>query len=232
MRDLSPGSQPEPSSRRKPEAGVPSSPGAERTRKEILDRVLELGPPQVAQLRRGFPALERIQVEATWFGVVTDWFEDPSASQTEKDGGYFYSAACRRLKNLMASESARRAREKRWSQERPTEQPGTRIPPEEAIAAADVVVRLGEEFAEQVPTFLKPDEKLVFRLWLGGERRTEVFAGALGVPESMPVKDQRREVKKVKDRLMKRLGRDGRIEELAEPLKDACDDAREKGLRP
>ncbi|TVP74263.1 MAG: sigma-70 family RNA polymerase sigma factor [Gemmatimonadales bacterium] len=216
---------------RKPEAGDPSFLDAERTREEILNKVLELGPTQVTHLQGEFPALERIQVEAAWLEVATDWFEDPSATQTEKDGGYFYTAARRRLMDLVATEAARRAREKRWSQEQSTHQPGPRIPPEEAIRAAEAVVRLGEELAEQVPTFLKPDENLVYRRWLEGERRTEVFAKALGIPESTPVKKQRRKVKKVKDRLMKRLGRDWRIQELAEPLKDVYDDARRKGLR-
>jgi hypothetical protein len=216
---------------RKPEAGDSSRFDATRIREETLGKILALGPPQIARLRGEFPVLEHIQVEAAWFGVVIDWFEDRSAMQTEKDGGYFFTLARRRLRDLVASEAARRAREERWSEELSTEQSGPRTPPGEAIAAAESIVQLGEELAELLPTFLKRDERLAYRLWLDGERRTEVFARALDIPATIPLEKQRREVKKVKDRLKKRLRRDTQMKELAEPLKAASDDARKKGIR-
>jgi RNA polymerase sigma factor (sigma-70 family) len=51
-------------------------------------------------------------------------------------------------------------------------------------------------------------ENRVLDLILRGEKRTSVFAEALGITD-LPPKDQRREVKRVKDKLKKRLGRTG-----------------------
>ncbi|HKI35489.1 MAG TPA: hypothetical protein VKA46_26775 [Gemmataceae bacterium] len=51
-----------------------------------------------------------------------------------------------------------------------------------------------------------PPERRVFDLMLAGERATGVFAEALGL-ESQPAAEQEREVKRVKDRIKKRLER-------------------------
>jgi DNA-directed RNA polymerase specialized sigma24 family protein len=55
---------------------------------------------------------------------------------------------------------------------------------------------------------LSEGESRVLDLMLAGERRTEVFAGALGITQ-LPPDEQRWLVKKVKDRLQKRLERAG-----------------------
>ena len=52
-------------------------------------------------------------------------------------------------------------------------------------------------------------EKQALELLLAGERSTAVYAAALGISEK-PFPEQEREVKKVKDRLKKRLERGGR----------------------
>jgi RNA polymerase sigma factor (sigma-70 family) len=54
-----------------------------------------------------------------------------------------------------------------------------------------------------------PSEQVVLRLWCDEERRTERFADEMGLAADLPKEEQRRQVKQVKDRLMKRLRRSG-----------------------
>ena len=75
------------------------------------------------------------------------------------------------------------------------------------------------ERGEDVPSIparvrerLTPAEAQVLELMLRGERRTEVYAAALGLADR-PLPEQRREVKRVKDRLKKRLERAGGADE-------------------
>jgi len=76
-----------------------------------------------------------------------------------------------------------------------------------------------EEVADDLPTFDDPAvateiasftdrERQVFELMRDGEKRTSVFATILGIGD-MPLEEQTREVKRVKDRIVKRLQRVG-----------------------
>ena len=76
-----------------------------------------------------------------------------------------------------------------------------------------------EEIADDLPTFdapnlaaeiasFTPPERTAFELMRGGEKRTPAFAAALGV-EHLPADERTREVKRVKDRIIKRLQRAG-----------------------
>lgn len=71
---------------------------------------------------------------------------------------------------------------------------------EESAAARQLIQRVREGCS--------PEERLVLELMLEGERRTEVYARALGL-ESRPLEEQEREVKCLKDRLKKRIERGG-----------------------
>lgn len=61
------------------------------------------------------------------------------------------------------------------------------------------------DFALIIATFTDVESK-VFELLRGGEKRTEVFAGEMGIAD-LPIDEQRREVKRVKDRIIVRLKR-------------------------
>jgi hypothetical protein len=79
---------------------------------------------------------------------------------------------------------------------------------------------IAEELADDLPSFDDPSiaaeianftatEREVFYLMRDGERRTSAFAVVLSI-DHLPVEDQAREVKRVKERLFKRLQRTGR----------------------
>ena len=53
-----------------------------------------------------------------------------------------------------------------------------------------------------------PDERQVLRLMMAGERATQAYVAPLKL-EGQPVARQEREVKRAKDRIMKRLQRGG-----------------------
>jgi RNA polymerase sigma-70 factor (ECF subfamily) len=71
---------------------------------------------------------------------------------------------------------------------------------EQADAGRAVVRAVAERCSEE--------EKRVLDLLVAGERSTAVFAAGLG-KEHLPATEQEREVKRVKDRLIKRLEREG-----------------------
>ena len=77
-----------------------------------------------------------------------------------------------------------------------------------------------DELAGDLPSFDEPDiaaevasltatEREVLRLMRDGEKRTAAFAAVLGI-EHLPMEDQAGGVKRVKDRIIKRLQRAGR----------------------
>ena len=63
-----------------------------------------------------------------------------------------------------------------------------------------------QDFLATVVANFSEDERRVFELMLAGERHSEVFAQALGI-EALQMAEQEREIKKVKDRIKKRLQR-------------------------
>ncbi len=228
----SPGSQPEPSSRRKPEAGSQPCHLLRTDGDQRLRNVLDLGPHLIEVLERRFPSLDPCEIEGVWYTVVLRWHEASDTSRDERDIGYFYMLTRRRLINLVSSERSRHDREKTWGQAQSSEDPGTGVSPETAMAASAKMKSAGAELVDKILPLLEPDQKIVFRLWLEGHTRTEVFAQALELPETVSPSDARKAVRKVKDRLRKRLCRDSEIKQLAAPLMSAWEEAREMGLRP
>jgi hypothetical protein len=63
------------------------------------------------------------------------------------------------------------------------------------------------DFLQQVREKLRPSEQSVLDLLLSGERSTAAYAAVLGLAER-PADEQAREVKRVKDRIKKRLERE------------------------
>jgi DNA-directed RNA polymerase specialized sigma24 family protein len=82
------------------------------------------------------------------------------------------------------------------------EEPAQQLEHEEEAAAREDFLRSAQEGWTTV-------ERRVFELMLTGERSTPAFARVLGI-ESRPAEEQEREVKRVKDRILARLKREGR----------------------
>lgn len=108
---------------------------------------------------------------------------------------FLLRAAARNLINALESERRRRDREARYATDN-----GVITMSDPLLDAHDRPNALSGDVT--IPS----EEREAYELWRKGERRTEVFAQALGL-SSLALADQRREVKRFKDRLLKRIRR-------------------------
>ena len=131
--------------------------------------------------------------------------------------GYLYRSAQGDLQNGLARE--RRHAERRADLEAVELSPMLRKYVQDTGADPARIVQAREELGEmiaearaQVPDVvragLSDGEARALALLRQGERKTEVFAAALGIAH-LAVAEQRREVKRVKDRVQKRIERSG-----------------------
>lgn len=93
--------------------------------------------------------------------------------------------------------------------------------PGRLVANDETVEEAFRETCRDIASLLPEDERLIFALWLEGERKTEVHAEALGIPSKTPIAEQRKTVRRVKDRLSKRLRRSPTVRERAGALREA-----------
>jgi RNA polymerase sigma-70 factor (ECF subfamily) len=110
---------------------------------------------------------------------------------------FLYRAAWRNVADLLERDSRRLRREVCYARETATH---------ENVATADDRNSYREAQAKQriLDVALDAVERAALRLWLQGERRTEPLARALGLA-GRSWSDQRREVKRFKDRVLKRI---------------------------
>jgi hypothetical protein len=115
------------------------------------------------------------------------------------------------LKNLLQREGRHRSRRASLESVELSPAAGKYLGREDDDPARIVVLR--EEVAARVAARppaakleLTAEEERVLSLMRAGERRTGIYAAALGI-EHLPIAEQRREVKRVKDRLNRRVER-------------------------
>lgn len=129
---------------------------------------------------------------------------DPARTSLQ---GFLQMAARGDLLNALAA--ARRRANHQVSFERLTEA-GTEIDgggdPLAIVIVQDDDVAAAARVPPAVRAGLSPAEAAVFTLMAEGERRTETYAHALGLTH-LPVSAQRREIKRMKDRIKKRIER-------------------------
>ncbi len=118
--------------------------------------------------------------------------------------GYLRMAAqCDLLNEYQREKKHRRNREDRDCVELPDDTGNSY----EAALADGLPSFEDSEIAAGIASFT-PLEMIVFELMRYGEKRTQAFAAALGI-EHLSAGDRKREVKRVKDRIIKRLQRAG-----------------------
>lgn len=168
-----------------------------------------------ALARRALPVLHR-QLRSAFRGadddVLWDAAEDAfmdyarspqkqnfDPSSVESLDRFLYRAAWRNVANSLRNDVRRRRREARYAGEAaPQKTPGT---------LTERSVRIGAEMTRRILAgSLDNTERGALGLWLHGERRTEPLAQALGAG-TLPVRQQRREVKRFKDRSRSRICR-------------------------
>lgn len=166
-----------------------------------LRRLWAARPRLLGWLRRAFPAAPPDAAETAFTDTVLELHRatgEPDALTAP--WSLVYVRCWRRVRALVRSEQARRAREGRWAAAQRQE-----VPPRDIAAEQRVETMAG--LADKIREALLDERmRITFDLWFDGERETAVYAAALGLRE-LPVAEQRRAVKRERDRLRVFLSR-------------------------
>ena len=138
------------------------------------------------------------------YDTLTDYFKNPGKFDPDKRGlmGYLRMAAYRDMQNLFDKE--RRHAKRRTSLD------------DVEFSASDgndfssaVIDRIEtQRIRDELSRDMTGQEVIVFDLMVKGERSTEVAADALRIAH-LPLDQQKREVKRIKDRITRRIRRRG-----------------------
>lgn len=162
--------------------------------------------PLIAFLRATHPGEDEHALISAAEDAILSVIKNPGVFDPARGkdlAAFLRMAADRDLHNIRDKERRRqRTREDRDCVELPADdgndpnEDEPELPSFDAPAIAEVIAALTEQ------------EQQVFNLMRGGERRTEVFAATLGLANCSR-EEQERQVKRVKDRIIKRLQRAG-----------------------
>jgi RNA polymerase sigma-70 factor, ECF subfamily len=150
--------------------------------------------------------------------ALVDLIKNPASYRPERQTleVYLRMSASGDLKNLLRAERRHSRRRADLQAVELSPLAGKYLQDAEADPARIMERREAEEYlagsAPPIPAAVRerltPEEAEIMRLMRAGERRTIVYAAVLGLA-GRPVAEQRREVKRAKDRLKKRLERAG-----------------------
>jgi hypothetical protein len=166
----------------------------------------------VAFLRAAHPAVE----EQLWVTAAEDALLDLMRRPESYDprrgplASYLRMAASADLRNALAKQGRRRAREAPLEVVELSGLAGKYLREDETdplrIVEREEAAMEAHSAMPAMVGGMSPDERAVFELMIEGERRTEVFAASLGL-SGLPFPDQQREIKRVKDRIKRRVQR-------------------------
>lgn len=164
--------------------------------------------PLLTSLRRAFPRVDDQMLETKAHDLILDLGERPAQYNPDRRSlaGYLLMAARGDVRNALKSEQPRASRIVPLEdvELRP---PSRNTPWLESADPADIVAEAASsERVAAVRGHFDDQEWEVVQLIGEGERRSEVFAEVLGL-QSRPREERDREVKRVKDRLKKRVQR-------------------------
>lgn len=178
---------------------------------ELAELVLE---PLTTRLRAGFPYIpDPVMIDDAVVDSVLSYAERPGQFDPAKRGllGYLQMSAEGDLKNALQARGRRQRRERsldlvelhldRRNRVSMASEPSST--PEEEVVSQLAGRRLMAQARAAAET---PEDASVLELMIAGERRTDRFAEALGLAGLSP-DQRRREVKRHKDRLRKRIER-------------------------
>ena len=175
------------------------------------EEIFNVAVPELEKhLRIRFPSLAPgvdpdIYLSAV-YEALTDYFKNPGKYHPDKSGlmTYLRMAAWRDLQNLLRKESRHAKGRVSLDSVEFSRSDGNDV---SERVAEDLD---GRRLIEDLKRGMTADERAVFALMLDGERSSAVAAEAMGVGH-LPPREQAREVKRVKDRIKKRVQRGGII---------------------
>jgi hypothetical protein len=171
-----------------------------RRARRLVSEAVRLTKP----LGAAFPCLDTELVEDAISQSLIELMDAVPAPADANLRSFLYRAAWRNLHDISKSERARKERERAWARDGEST---TTVSEEDFDRLRQAIAQIQE---------LLPDDRLrkVFALRAGGERRTSVYADALGI-ELGEAANAAVVVKREKDRLDKHLRRDVRIRRIA-----------------
>ena len=196
-----------------------AAPGAARD--SAISESLATGERLMVRLCRRFPYLSLDTLHDAVTDAVIEWHLVGEHSDAI-DPGRLYLAASRNAVNSIRSDAARKRRETAWQrtqlrQLEPPGPPGVSFPesrsPDSPASPSLVDRPLAAVIASIDSQLLDERMRTVFRLCTHGSRDTRIFAAALNISQ-LPPEEQRRIVKREKDRLKKYLQRTHATREL------------------
>ena len=175
------------------------------------DEIAEiLLPPLFERISRQFSRVD----EHLRYQAIVDALLDYCAQPQQFDAGrglpltsFLLLAARRNLLNLLRGEERRRARQEHSAQM----QAGMGVELDPVVGnllQQEENAQLHQREGVLMNLLQDPKDRQILALRLEGERRTEAFAAILGISH-LPAEDQRREVKRAKDRIDKVIRRNG-----------------------
>ena len=177
----------------------------------VTEEIFNIAAPKLeGHLRMQFPSLAAgvdpdVYISAV-YEALTDYFKNPGKYDPAQRGlmGYLRMAARRDMQNLLRKEYGRLKRRTSLESVEFWLSDGN-----------DVSERVAEDIdgrrkIEDLKQGMTSEEQAVFELMLDGERSTDVAAAAMNIGR-LPPGEQAREVKRVKDRIKKRIRRKGII---------------------
>lgn len=171
--------------------------------RDVVDTAFRhLLPLLLTAVRRAFSRTDPALVADAVEDALMEYARQPERFQPSRGvplTAFLRLAALRNASNLVRGESRRLARERRLVGD-PTS------PLAGQLQTASVYHVQSAALETALAQAVRPDERVAVALWLAGERRTTIVATALGAG-GLPLIDQRRAVKQLKERIRRRLER-------------------------
>jgi RNA polymerase sigma-70 factor (ECF subfamily) len=171
---------------------------------ELLELLLS---PLMGEMERKFPICDVQLISDGVTDALLDYCNRPGTFDPRRGAPldrFLAKAAWGNIKNLRRGEARRKAREAKAAET--AHQNVVELCPPTGNALQNAVLDTKQGLDELARLLPDPTDQQVFKLKAMGERRTEIFAKAIGITH-LPFEQQRREVKRAKDRIDKVMER-------------------------
>lgn len=161
----------------------------------------------VGELQRKFPTTDAHLISDGVTDALLDYCQKPAAFDIDQRvplDRFLTKASWRNIANLLRGERRRKLREVKSAKS--SIEKVVELDPEAGNSFQDETQDEQAQLGKLTELLDDPTDKRVFQLRAMGERRTEQFARVMGIIH-LPIDEQRREVKRAKDRIDKQLRR-------------------------
>jgi RNA polymerase sigma-70 factor (ECF subfamily) len=161
----------------------------------------------MSEMERKFPTSDVQLVSDGVTDALLDYCDRPETFDPRRGAPldrFLARAAWGNIKNLRRGEARKKAREAKAAEM--TDENVVELYPAAGNLIQNAALDANLGFQELARLLPDQTDQQIFKLKAAGERRTQVFAEAMGITH-LPVEQQRREVKKAKDRIDKVMGR-------------------------